>query len=1005
MQIFKLNKAPLFLIALIMGCGHDQTTQFEQLTEEEKRFPENAALGLEVYPKLDVKLMAAEPMLLNPTNIDVDDRGRVWVAEAYNYRPALNGNPTTEDGDRILVLEDTDGDGVLDNRTVFYQGPEINAPLGICVLGNRVIVSQSPYVWDFYDDDGDGKADRKEILFEGIGGEQHDHGMHAFIFGPDGKLYFNFGNEGQTLLDKNGAVVLDQEGAEINAKKYREGMVFRSDIDGSNVEVLGHNFRNNYELAVDSYGTIWQSDNDDDGNRSVRINYVMEYGNYGYTDEMTGAGWRTNRTNLEDSIPLQHWHLNDPGVVPNLLQTGAGSPTGILVYEGRMLAEEFRNQIIHADAGPNVVRAYPVEKDGAGYRASIVDLLKGKDQWFRPSDVCVAPDGSLIVADWYDPGVGGHQAGDQVRGRIYRIARSVSNYQIPIHDYSTIEGAIEALQSPNLSVRYKAWTSLFDMGDSAIPELAKLFRSSRNERMRARALWLLTKIEHGDEYLLEGLKDINPDIRITAIRAARQSGRNIIEYIAPLVKDENAQVRRECAIALSGVKDLRAAELWTTLASQHDGRDRWYLEALGIGAQGQWDSFFAAFIDANGDAMRSSGGKDIVWRARTEAAIPLIAQLATDNAVDLDARLRYFRAFDFIPGEVKTRALLNMIKDASINGCSQVNKLIIRALDTETVKESSSAQQMLRNVLDEVYGTTEYIDLVAKHEQLSEVPRLLELAASQAGSRIGGSAARLLFQFKADKEIVKALGREPDSIIKAISVVGTEESLDILENFMRSPSSGDKIRKQSASLLGRTGMGEDRVLALLKSNHIPADLIPYAVEGVKNAWRRSIYDEARSYLPESAHHQEKAAEVLTNEELLAAQGNAAKGKAVFQTNCSTCHQVNGQGHDLGPKLSQIGAKLPKTALLEAIVNPSAGISFGYETSEITLKTGSVVLGIISSRTDGAVEVRFAGGVAQSFNMEDIASIKETKESMMPPLQNAMTKDELIDLIAYLALLK
>ena len=143
--------------------------------------------------------MATEPMLKNPTNIDVDERGRVWVCEAYNYRPAINGNPINALGDRIMILEDNDGDGKTDTAKVFYQGPEINAPLGICVLGNKVIVSQSPYVWVFYDDNGDDKADRKEILFQGIGGEQHDHGVHAFTFGPDGKLYFNFGNEGQTV--------------------------------------------------------------------------------------------------------------------------------------------------------------------------------------------------------------------------------------------------------------------------------------------------------------------------------------------------------------------------------------------------------------------------------------------------------------------------------------------------------------------------------------------------------------------------------------------------------------------------------------------------------------------------------------------------------------------------------------------------------------------------------------------------------------------------------------
>jgi hypothetical protein len=103
--------------------------------------------------------------------------------------------------------------------------------------------------------------------------------------------------------------------------------------------VLGHNFRNNYEAAIDSYGTIWQSDNDDDGNMGTRINYVMEFGNYGYTNEMTGAGWQARRTGMELEIPKRHWHQNDPGSIPNLLFTGAGSPAGMIVYEGSLLPE------------------------------------------------------------------------------------------------------------------------------------------------------------------------------------------------------------------------------------------------------------------------------------------------------------------------------------------------------------------------------------------------------------------------------------------------------------------------------------------------------------------------------------------------------------------------------------------------------------------------------------------------------------------------------------------
>src|SRR5438045_1157795 len=180
-----------------------------------------------------------------------------------------------------------------------------------------------------------------------------------------------------------------------------------------------------------------ESDNDDDGNMSTRSKYVMPYGKYGYTDEMTGAGWQARRTNMEREIPKRHWHQSDPGSIPNMLITGAGSPAGIIMYEGTLLLERFRNQIIHCDAGPNVVRSYPVQSDGDGYTDAINPIMEGKrDQWFRSVDVCTAPDGSIFVADWYDPGVGGHQMGDLNRGRIYRITPSKEAYKIAAFNYN-----------------------------------------------------------------------------------------------------------------------------------------------------------------------------------------------------------------------------------------------------------------------------------------------------------------------------------------------------------------------------------------------------------------------------------------------------------------------------------------------------------------------------------------------------------------------------------------
>ncbi len=649
---------PLFLI--IGGIGYlgfnhfsnkkaSNISMLDSLSEDNKRLTTNALKGLEITEGLEVTLFATEPMLINPTNIDIDAQGRIWVCEAYNYRPQINGNPTKPEGDRIVILEDKNKDGKADSQKIFYQGPEINSPLGIAVLGNKVYVSQSPYIWIFTDENGDDKADKKEILFQGIAGDQHDHGAHAMVFGPDGKLYFNFGNEGKQLLDKNGNFVKNIDGREINEKNYKQGITFRCDLDGSNVEVLGQNFRNSFEVAVDSYGAIWQTDNDDDGNKGTRVLYVMQNGDYGYTDQLTGAGWRDSRTNMEDSIPLKHWHLNDPGVVPNLLQTGAGSPSGLMIYEGNLLPAQFQNQMIHCEAGNNVVRGYPVTNNGAGYKASINNLLKGVyDQWFRPIDVAAAPDGSIFVADWYDPGVGGHEAGDQSRGRIYRISPKNSPYKFTETDLSSVSGAISGLQSANQATRYLAYSTLKKFGSQAIPDLEKLYNSAENQRMKARAFWLLAESENGTKYIANATKDANPDMRMASIRAAYVYKKNLLATVNSLISDADAQVRRECALALRHNHSQEAAALLAQLAMKHIAADRYNLEAIGIASDDKSKLFFEEYLKLNKNPITNEAGKEIIWRTRAAETIPFLTSLANDKSVNLKSRLKYFRAFDFI---------------------------------------------------------------------------------------------------------------------------------------------------------------------------------------------------------------------------------------------------------------------------------------------------------------------------------------------------------------------
>ena len=1015
------------------GCG--STVQFAVYSKKptgvgggssggagESRDAKDALSQLDIAEGLEATLFASEaadPAVLSISAIDIDHKGRVWVCEVVNYRHRNGERPA---GDRILVLEDTNADGIADKQTVFYQGHEVDTAHGVCVLGNRVIVSAGDRVMNFWDDNGDSKADRHDIMFQGISGTQHDHGIHAFAFGPDGKLYFNFGNSGNQIKDKDGNIVKDLAGNEVvaNRKPYQEGMAFRCDLDGSNLETLGWNFRNNWELCVDSFGTIWQSDNDDDGNRGVRINYVMEYGNYGYKDEFTGAGWRDDRTNIESEIPLRHWHLNDPGVVPNLLQTGAGAPTGICLYEGDLLPEVFRGQIIHCDAGPNVVRAYPVKNDGAGYSAWTQDLLVGtRDKWFRPSDVCVAPDGSLIIADWYDPGVGGHRMGDAEKGRLFRVAPPNSPYKAPAYDFNSIDGAIVALQSPNLEARYLAWQKLHAEGEKAVPALTKLFKESRNPRLRARVLWLLGKLHDGGEKAVAtAIKDADPNIRILGLRLARQLKVDLIPIVKQLVKDPSAQVRRECAVSLRFEKSSDKTALWTQLALHHDGQDRWYLEALGIGAALDWDACLSTLFDqvkTRGEAGFAGPGAwlDIVWRSRSMQTPELLAgQITRGNAANEELP-RLMRAFDFLNSEDKESVLFGLAFGYDGKGDQEranfINTEAIKRLGSG-IKNRDGAVAALNSMLDRLAGTSQFVDLVARFDMADRYSTVLELAVMNPEEQLGVDAINALLEKKQWKLISDAVNSSDEksslATVRALAVSGNGAAVGVLMPIVKDADKPAELRRQSAQAVASSRNGAQQLIAMAQKNELDSALIPAVSAKLHSSADGKIREEAQKLFP--LPPAKDARPLAPISELVARKGDVARGQVIFETTgtCAKCHIVNNKGKDVGPNLSEIGKKLSREAFFESILFPSAGIAHNYEMYSVVLNDGNVVAGLMTSQTDQAVTIRNAEGINRTIPAGEIDEIVKQKVSIMPAdLQKLLSEQDLVDVVEYLQTLK
>ena len=991
------------------------------------RDPKDAVSGLDVADGLEATLMASEasnPALLNPTSIDVDHLGRIWVCEVVNYR---HRNGERKEGDRILVLEDTNGDGVTDTQTVFYQGHDVDSAHGICVLptpsgkGTKAIVSCGDSVFFLHDDDADLKADRKEILFTGIEGTQHDHGIHAFHFGPDGKLYFNFGNSGRQIKDKDGKPVIDLSGREVrdHRKPYQEGMVFRCNMDGSEFETLAWNFRNNWEIAVDSFGTLWQSDNDDDGNQGVRINYVMEFGNYGYRDELTGAGWNSPRTNLETEVPLRHWHLNDPGVVPNLLQTGAGSPTGICVYEGDLLPKVFQNQVIHCDAGPNVVRSYPVKKAGAGYKAEIVNVLAGtRDNWFRPSDVCVAPDGSLIVADWYDPGVGGHRMGDADRGRLFRLAPPKTPYKSPKVDVSTPEGAIAALKNPNEAARYLAWIALHDMGSKAEPALKKVFESDANPRLRARALWLLGKIDgKGSLAVTQAIENSDPDLRIAGLRLARElRGKlDLASVLQKLVNDPAPEVRRECAIALNQYQGPGQAEFWATLANKSDGKDRWYTEALGIGAHNNWNECIKAWTASQTEKPWGTAGPDVVWRSRSTQTAALLASLLESGSISATDAPRYLRAFDFLEGPERDEALISLAFSSFGDEAKTqfVNTEAISRLKGFDITKQPQYLAALNRLLDGVKGQPQFVTLVDKFSVATRYPELAELASSQPDDQIGLDAVRVLLAKQA-WPILEALlnstkdqGRKALGMATVLSKSGDGQVTGLLLPIVRNPNAAPDLRRQAIKGATLTKAGAVELLKLAESKQFDESFAP----ALSAALQSAPLDDAQkavvlAMFPPPAGKDDRPLPNLT--ELAQFKGNPGQGAKLFASTgkCNTCHVVNGQGKEVGPNLSEIGSKLARQAMFESIVYPSAGISHNYESWTIALADGTTATGIIISEDDNTLTLRANDGLVRSFNKKEIEERAKNTVSLMPAdLAKLLSPEELADVVEYLGTLR
>jgi putative heme-binding domain-containing protein len=453
--------------------------------------PADQQKSFKLPPGFEIQLVAAEPDINKPFNLAFDAQGRLWVTTSIEYPFAA---PTNKPGrDRIMIFEDFGPDGRARKVTQFADG--LNIPIGIYPYKNGCIAWSIPNIWFFQDTDGDGKADKRDILYGPFDHTRDTHGNQAsFRRGFDGWLYCTHGYN-------NDSHVKGRDGHQVD---LNSGNTYRIRLDGSRIEHYTHGQVNPYGLAFDEFGNLFSSDC-----HSEPIYQLLAGGYY-------------------PSFGKPHDGL---GFAPKMMEKPRGSTAidAISIYADDLWPAEFHGNIFIGDVMTSrVYRDWLTEEGSTRTARPMPDFVTTDDPWFRPVDTCLGPDGALYIADFYNRIIGHyevpltHPGRDRTSGRIWRVVYKDKPLR-PAALPEDLKGLVKELGSPNLSRRMLAMNSIADrFRKQAVQEVEAAATGPANPQQQVHALWLLHRIEESlPETLVEAARSKDRLVRVHAQRIAR----------------------------------------------------------------------------------------------------------------------------------------------------------------------------------------------------------------------------------------------------------------------------------------------------------------------------------------------------------------------------------------------------------------------------------------------------------------------------------------------------
>lgn len=927
----------------------------------------------------EINLFASDPAIVNPININWDTQGRLWVSTSSTYPHIKPGNIPN---DRIVILEDTTGDGRADKSTVFADGLII--PQSVMPIPGGAYVCSSTEFLHLIDTDGDDFADERRVVFAGFGNADVHHMIHGLRWSPWGEIYFMQSIYINTYLE-----------TAWGQRRLNGSGFWRFRPETEELEVYTRGMVNPWGIVFDRWGQSYATD----GAGGDGVYYLYP-----------GAAFRT-------AVGADR--------ILNGMNPGKPKATGAEIISGRHFPDSYKDSVIMTDFRANRVVRYQKEEYKSGYKAQEVEtLIYSSHRSFRPVDLKMGPDGALYIADWYNPIIDHgevdfhHPLRDKSHGRIWRmVAKDRPLVKKPRIPGSTNEELFDLLDSPETWTveqvrRELASRSQEEVLNGISSWLSGLSNSDAAfDQKRLEGLWLHAAFRSENKGLLKAvLNSADHHARAAAVRLASlyySSDPEIQNLLFNAAIDDHPQVRLEAVNALRKLNTLDAVNAAMVALDYPVDEDLDY--ALWLTAR-NLQHLWLPGLKAKKTAFESKANRLIfaLGASNDPDAIEPMVELCKSGQIKGG---ELWKAQKIIADLGDVKSLAYLVEAAT----KQKDAELLQALaDSQNSNIPYNSDLIVGLIVDrKAELRVEALRLAGKWRIGSATKNALRRAHERSASMNERfEAARTLIALDQINEVRSLTGSSFGvgvRIAALCALVPTDVSLatDVAAQILQSIRDTDQILFLFTEIV-RHHAGPPTLTKALEGLKLKEPVAQIGINVAQSSGRDLSELIQQLQISGSLSSQNKPLSSIslksTASEALE-EGDPIRGKAIYERQelaCISCHAIGGEGGLVGPDLGSIGAFMTPEGILESLISPSTTIKQGYETVLITLSNDEMVSGTLQRRTVNSALVRDVTGASRAIPLDNIKHLDTSPISLMPPgLTANLQSDELRDLVSFL----